>query len=744
MALRPHHRVVTAVYAATLFLSACLLFSVQPMIARRILPRLGGAPAVWTTCSLFFQVALLAGYAGAHALSRLRFPRQVGVFLTMLAVGAFCTSFEGPGSRWEAHALSNPTWRLLLWLTQSIGIPFVVLAATAPLLQHWYARPGHERASDPYFLYGASNAGSLAALVAYPFWIERTLDFEGQSRGWIILFLALPIATIACAVTVIEEWPYPAQHPAVPTPRPSPGQVAGWSALAAVPSSYMLGVTTYLTTDLAAVPLLWVVPLGLYLISFIVAFGCGSEFATRIAARILPFLVMIQAPVMMAGFGQPWWVPLHLATFFVAAIVCHGALAARRPPVEGLTGFYLAVATGGVLGGAFNALVAPNVFDRLAEYPLALVASCLVLGVSCGRTFRELYRLGDLVLPAVIGSIAAILCANVGGVVDTAIGIIGTMAVTGLTTLVAFRHRRHPARFAWTVGALLAAAGLTTGINGRVIARERNFFGVLTVTEDPTQHARRLFHGNTLHGQQSLDPAHRDKPSTYFDRSGPVGAVFSVLDARPDWNKARIGVTGLGVGSLASYARPGQRWRFFEIDPAVVRVARDPRLFTFLSDCRADTVDVIVGDARLALADEPEAGFDLLILDAFSSDSVPVHLLTREALTLYRSKLRPGGWIVVNLTNRYLDLPPVLARLASDAGLFFRVRLDLRTRKEEAATGVRGSIWGVLATPPIDLGPLATDPLWYDPVPRGSDAVWADEHTDLLRHLRLTPVGLKR
>ncbi len=403
-----------------------------------------------------------------------------------MALATLSLPFDGPDANWEAHPDADPTWRLLSWLSLTVGPPFVALAATAPLLQSWYARA----AGDPYFLYGASNAGSLAALTMYPFWIERHFPLSAQSRLWSLGFRALPVMMLACALCTRRFWS--GQDTALPASKPTFATRAGWTVLAAVPSSYMLGVTAYLTTDLAAVPLLWVVPLGLYLVTFIIAFGRFGTWALRLASRILPFLVMIQAPVMIAGFSQPWWIPLHLATFFNAALVCHGELAARRPPVAGLTGFYLTVAFGGIVGSAFNAVVAPYLFDRLVEYPLVIIASCLILSVTGGRSFAAIRRRQDFALPAVIGTIAAILCANVGGVVDTALGVIGTMAVCGLSTLVAFRHRTRPARFAWTIGALLAASGLITGVNGRVLARSRNFFGVLTVTEDVTQHARRL------------------------------------------------------------------------------------------------------------------------------------------------------------------------------------------------------------------------------------------------------------
>lgn len=729
-----------ALFACTLFLSAVLLFAVQPMIAKAVLPRLGGAPAVWTTCALFFQAALLLGYAGAHAAATwLGFRSQIVAYFGVLIAAAWLLpidlAFHGS---WAPDPESDPTGTLLVWLARTAGLPFVAVAATAPLLQRWFSITGHSSARDPYFLYAASNTGSLAALIAYPLWIERDLPLGRQSTAWTGLFLLLPLLAAACASATAMLTPALAKPaPSSATTRPRTAAVLEWIVLSAIPSSLMLGVTAYLTTDLAALPLLWVVPLGLYLVSFILVFGRFAESAVRGANRLLPWLVMFQAPVMVAGFVQPWLIPLHLATFFSAAVVCHGELARRRPEASRLTGYYLAISFGGVLGGLFNALAAPTIFDRLAEYPIAIVAACLILGLEKHKSLREAFRTTEVVAPIVVGVLAAALFANLANLAETGFGVLATMVVAGLSTLVAVTHRRRPVRFALTVGALLAASGLAAGVNGRVLERSRNFFGVLTVTEDPAKRVRRLFHGSTLHGQQSLDPLERLEPSTYFHRTGPVGALFFAFDARPGSDRSRVGVTGLGVGTLASYARAGQRWTFFEIDPAVVRVANDPALFTFLRDCRAGVPNLVVGDARLGLAREADNGFNLLILDAFSSDSIPVHLLTREALALYRRKLAPGGLIAVNLSNRYLDLSPVVARLAADAKLSCRVRFDPRTRSEGEKTGARGSIWAVLAAHGEELGPLDRDPRWFIPKVVPGDSVWTDDHSDLLSHLWL-------
>ena len=367
------------------------------------------------------------------------------------------------------------------------------------------------------------------------------------------------------------------------------------------------------------------------------------------------------------------------------------------------------------------------------------MAACLVLAFRRDEASAEEVGRRDFYLPAVIGLLTAALCANVGGIAARGLGVIATMAASGLTVLVAVDHRRRPVRYALTVGALLLASSLDTAMSGRVLVRERDFFGVLKVTEVAEGRVHRLFHGSTLHGQQSLELSRRREPSTYFDRSGPIGQVFAWFDARPGSDGSAVAVTGVGAGSLATYARAGQSWTFFEIDPAVVRIAGDPRFFTYLSDCRAASLDVVIGDARLSMARIPDRRFSLIVLDAFSSDAIPVHLLTREALALDRRKLTGGGMIVVNITNRYLDLSPVVARLARDAGMVCRVRFDPPDKVAEKATGKQGSIWAVLAVGVEDLGPLAKDPLWYTPEPGREGRVWTDDSSNILDLIQFGP-----
>lgn len=726
-------------FGLTLFVSAGLVFSVQPMVARRVLPALGGSPFVWTTCVLFFQVTLVFGYALAHGIAKLRrgWWQVLAIGGLLAAAMASLPLVLNPADLDGLAKQPAPVLGLLGILTRWVGFPCLALSATAPLLQHWFSRGERETdsAPDPYRLYAASNAGSLLALMAYPLWVERTFSTPRQFQLWGQGVFGLAGLVALCARVNGWRWTGSIE---VPPSQGEPGATwknrLAWGTLALVPSVLMLGVTAHLTTDLAAVPLLWVVPLGLYLVSMILAFAGRSEGRGDRSARLLPVLVVLTAVVLGVGLVQLYWLPLHLLTLFVAAYVAHCDLAARRPATSSLTSYYLAIAVGGALGGAFCALIAPRLFDRRVEYPLALLASCLVLVFRKGAIGAEPLVGRALALPATVGITTALLVANVGGLAESLLGVALTVVACGLA-LLAFRSPgRRPLRFGLTVGALLGASGLASGVNGRILFRERNAFGVLTVTEAVDSNDHRLFHGSTLHGQQSLDPDRRMVPLTYFTRSGPIGQVFGAFRGKAP---LRVGVTGVGVGTLAAYAEPEDEWTFYEIDPAVIRLATDPRFFTYLGNSRALKLSIKPGDARLSVVAEPDGHFDLLILDAFNSDAIPVHLLTREAVALYRRKLKPGGRLVFNLSNRYLDLAAVIAGLAADAGWSATVRVDAVVTPAEAAEGKRGSIWGVMAASEAGLGGLTEEPGWRTPTPRRGTRVWTDDETPLFGFIRL-------
>ncbi|MGO9923623.1 MAG: fused MFS/spermidine synthase [Isosphaeraceae bacterium] len=746
------------------FLGAFLLFSVQPMIGKMALPELGGTPAVWNTCLVYFQGMLLGGYLVAHGIASNLAMRQGRLFACCLVALA---ALWGVGYAMQPvelesalrHRLASdaqPALVLLTALLRSATVPLVLIAATAPLLQAWFARTGHPRSSDPYFLYAASNAGSLLGLLAYPFLVEPNLGVAAQSRAWRAGFLAQACLIVACGVAAwllarSSTTGDPAASPGRKTnllgdsmrggPRGIAARLPRWFILVFVPSSWLLGVTTYLTTDLAPVPLLWIIPLALYLLSFILAFAHVTAGMGRAAQALLPYLLVPWVLVMSAGFVHAAWVPLHLAAFFVGALACHSALAQTRPPAADATTFYLTIALAGLCGGIFNALVSPLVFNRIVEYPLAVVLACLV-AFPCDLRFRQhglKIWLGDLLMSATVFLVVAVLATNRAGVADSKLGVLGVMLASGLGLYACVTVRRRPVRFALVVAAVLAATGLAPGPAGRLVYIARSFFGVLRVTHDAERNVNRLFHGSTLHGQQSLDPLLRREPSTYFTRSGPIGQLLGAIEQRLAQPGARVAIVGLGAGTLAAYARPGQRWTFYEIDPLVERIARDPRFFTYLKDCQADSVEVVLGDARLRFRNAPDHVYQLIVLDAFSSDSLPVHLFSREAIALYRAKLAPGGVLAFNLSNRYLDLDPVMSRQAEDAGLFYRACHDLRRSDAEKHAGKQPSIWAVMAAAEQDLGGLETDARWQRSTPRPRSRVWTDDYSDLASYLILMP-----
>jgi len=723
---------VILVYSAATLLGAALLFLLEPMTAKRLLPLLGGTPAVWTTCLLFFQAVLLGGYGYAHESSaRLRPPWQVALHAALVLVPlALLAPAPGP-----PPPGSHPVRWLLGTLLTSVGLPFFVLSASAPLLQSWLARAAPAR--DPYALYAASNLGSLLGLLAYPALLEPLLAQEAQERLWRLGYVAFAALVLVCArhasrAAAVDGAPGDAASPSAGDDAVRLRTLARWSILAAVPSSLVLGVTSYLATDVASVPLLWVVPLALYLLTLVAAFSRLSPAATAAADLALPMQALLVVMLMVGSLAVPLGLAalLHLVLFTAAALVCHGQLSRARPPAAHLTAYYLAIATGGVLGAAFNALVAPALFTGVVEYPLAIVAALFLRPRGASGQASLLDRVTVLALLA--AALAAVAVWWTHGV-DTAPRLVAVLLAAPV--LLAYSLRRHTLHFAAALGLMLLAGGLGASRYGPVVHAFRTFFGVYRVRDDPESGLRVLLHGTTLHGMQSQDPAWRREPLGYYDRRGPVGQAFAAVPAA---RRPRVAVIGLGVGGLASYARPGQRFTFFEIDPAVERLARDPRWFSYLSDC-GEGCAVVTGDGRLSLGREPEQAFDLLVLDAFSSDAIPVHLLTREAFALYLSRLAEGGALLVHLSNRHLDLAPVLGRLADAERL---VALRQADRGDPAARPPRlSSDWMVLARDARDVGPLIVDSRWVPAAAGRGAPLWTDDHASLLGVVRFRAPG---
>lgn len=724
------------VFGVTLFLSAALLFLVEPMFARIVLPYLGGSPAVWNTCVVFFQAAMLAGYAYAHLLTRhLPLRAQVAIHLTLIAAAALVLPVAIPEG-WVPPVDRTPVPSLLGLLLLTVGAPFFIVSSTAPLLQTWFSRTRDRAASDPYFLYAASNLGSVIALLAYPFVVEPLWSLHQQSSGWSWGYGAFLAAVAACAAVAIR-WHNadsrvagatgPDAHEAGTIPIHWSRRLR-WLALALVPSSLMLGVTMFLSTDVATVPLLWIAPLTLYLLSFVIGFSSTPLIGQRGAATLTTITMMPVVLTIVTGIELPAWLemPLHLVAFFGFALLLHGRLAEDRPAPSALTAYYLWISLGGLLGGVFTTLVAPAVFTGVAEYPLMLLAVCAFRPV-VAREAAPAGSYRDLLIPAVLGTLLWILLTGAKA------GIVGHIGLSlGFGVMSAFYAASAKTRLRFTAGVamMLVAGAFHDPAAGGVIHAERTFFGVVRVrAEEGPRHA--MFHGNTMHGEQVLNAARRGEPMSYYHKDGPIGQVLAALSGR--LAGGRIGVVGLGAGSLAAYATPGQQWTFYEIDPAVARIASTPRFFTYLDDCGAGC-SVVLGDGRLSLS-RATARFDLLILDAFSSDAIPVHLLTREALQIYLSRLSADGVLAFHISNRHLDLGPVLGALASDQGLSAYAQTDYVM---DRAAGHTASSWLVMARDPRALAAVAADTRWQRPHV-GPD-LWTDDYSNVFKAL----IGFER
>lgn len=730
-------------FAVTLFVSSALLFWVQPMFAKMVLPMLGGTPGVWNTCMVFFQGSLLAGYIYAHAATawlgvRRQAALHVGLLLLPLSTLPIAVSMG-----WSPPVEENPIPWLLALLLVSVGLPFFVISASAPMLQKWFASTGHPAAKDPYFLYRASNLGSMLGLLAYPALLEPTLQLAEQSWLWSWGYGLLILLTLGCAV-ILWRGPVSATHSlSLGASHDSHGLLTiedsgsgltvsrriRWVALSFAPSSLMLGVTTHLSTDIAAIPLLWVIPLALYLFSFVLVFARKPILSHQFMVRRLPFLILASAITIFSKATQPVWLlmPLHLLTFFVAAMVCHGEMAKDRPPTRHLTEFYLWMSVGGVLGGLFNALVAPMVFSTVVEFPLAMVAASLLLPCRSPDQQKPLSRRLDFLLPLALGLVTTglVLALQSSWMSNRLTHII----IFGLSALICLSFGSRPIRFGLGVGAIMLGTMYYTGPYQRILHAERSFFGVYRIMLDREEKYRLLFHGTTIHGAQSLDPAHRLEPLSYYYVTGPIGQLFATFNGTSA--KPQVAVIGLGTGSLACYGKPGHHWTFYEIDPTVERIARDSRYFTYLRDCPPE-IDVVLGDARLSLVKAPGRRYDLIILDAFSSDAIPLHLLTRQAMKLYLSKLAEGGILALHITNRHLNLKPVLGDLAKDMGLVSLVQGDRKISEAEKKRGKAASTWAVMARRSADLGKMAQDPRWKPLAGRSVAELWTDDFSNIL------------
>ena len=719
-------------FSVTLFLSAGLLFWIQPLIAKTLLPLLGGAPAVWNTCLLFFQTMLLLGYVYALVSSRwlsLRAQAAVHVGLLLL-IAIYLFRFPVHAPVLTASQQGTPTLWLLENLLFSIGPPFFIISASNPLLQSWFSRLQHYLSIDPYFLFAASNAGSLIALLAFPLVLEPALGLNQQFQFWRAGFVGLITLTAVIAAVAARHNHLPREL----NETDSNDDVTGlrrlrWLALAFVPSSLMLGVTTYITADVAAVPLLWVIPLALYLLTFVIAFT-KTRFALALD-RLVMVGALVVTLILASGATEPAWLLIlgNLLFFFVAALMCHGQLADDRPSVSHLAEYYLWIAIGGALGSVFNVLLAPVLFHSVVEYPLAIVLACILLRRESETRSRSFYL--DLIYPLGLFIITVSLALLVTSLRPGS-SIVNLLIVLGVPLMI-INHffRERPLRFGLGLCAVMLASVYYSGATEPTIHQARNFFGTSRVTTDSTGRINNLYSGNTIHGRQFVEQARRCEPLSYHHENGPLGQVMAVFNAAPA--NARVAVIGLGVGAMASYSQPGQEWTFYEINPDVIELARNSQYFTYLQNCASGSLSVIEGDARLNLQNAEPGYYGVIVLDAFSSDAIPVHLITEQALDLYLSKLAEGGMLAFQISNRSLNLKPILTDLAESRKL---VCIGFDDLKPSSFEGKDPSQWVVMARSLPEISNLSINSQWKRLNGRKGGRVWSDDFSNIFQAIR--------
>jgi hypothetical protein len=730
-------RRVLPIFAVTIFTSALLLFAIEPMFAKMALPSLGGSPSVWSIAMVFFQGLMFAGYCYAHALTRWMAPRHGAIFHAGMLCLAFMCLPVALHAGTAPPADSNPAFWLIGVFTISVGLPFFVLSAHGPLLQAWFARSGHRQADDPYFLYGASNIGSFAALIAYPLVIEPLFGLTAQSRTWAAGFVVLTVLIVVCALCVFGRSGagYAASAPTRDANASQPVRRANalsWMVLAFVPSALLVSVTAHISADIAAAPLLWVIPLAIYLLTFVLTFRSQAVVAETTLAVLQPWIAAAVLMAMCIGAFPFLALNLvsHLGLFVVNALVCHAALYRQRPQARDLTLFYAAMSLGGALGGIFAGLAAPMLFSSVVEYPL-LVAAALFCRPGVFADLRAL----DQKSAARMAITALALLAAAWVLIRVAPPDIAYKALAagiGVLILLNWRSAGCVAVFG-----LAATAGILLQQN-LTSSREsfRSFFGVHRVEEAHDGKFRTLSHGTTIHGairirnEDGTPVSGPPMPTTYYAPQGPLGDVINA--ARLTHGKiGHAAFIGLGVGALACHIKPSEAVTFYEIDRLVLHLARDSGRFRFLSDC-APQAQFVLGDARLTLQDQRQAS-DVIVVDAFSSDAIPTHLLTREAFELYLRKLSPEGLIAVHISNNTMEFHAIIARIAADLGLVAYMRRDLAIPPDDPDFRT-ASVVAVLARDPVHLrGLLGENSQWRRLEPNMASWVWTDDYSTILR-----------
>lgn len=812
-------------FGVTMFVSASLLFLIQPMVGKMVLPLLGGTPAVWNSCMVFFQALLLAGYYYSHRTSQ-QFTTRTQVMVhaavlvgavAVLLVGAALSENHSPVPIVKSLAPQGstmPFFGVLALLAAAIGLPFFTVSTTAPLLQKWFSETGHPSAKDPYFLYAASNFGSLLSLLLYPILIEPKLRLVEQAWLFAGGFIVLAVMIVLCG-RIVRGLPAAPKRSAAETARddanaPTLLTKLRWLILAAVPSSLMLSVTTDVATDIVSMPMLWIVPLALYLITFIIVFSKKVPAVVHLTCCLLTPVVILLVVFMKTSqniYGTNTGylsfkaqLGIQFAAFFLVTMTCHGELARTRPSPKYLTNFYLLMSVGGMVGGIFNALVAPVVFTFISEYPITLVAACLVL--------PRLSEISETMIPKepvehpkpsewswvwtvvivaaffLIGRLVSKYYADLWYVCNWCLDTIGANAANprtaativgfGVPVLACYAFVERPLRLGLCVGVFWLGTFLTflqsDHEDGVRPLYTRSFFGTMKV--EPNNDYHRLVHGTTLHGLQHAAPDGRSlaqamwlfgannhidalslgwiadpqwkypgrEPLTYYHRSGPVGSMFEEYFNRVDRKTMRntdVACIGLGTGSLSCYGRPGQKLTFFEIDWTVRKIAENPEYFTYLSSAREQDTEIefLMGDARLTLEEASQRKWGFMLVDAFSSDSIPAHLLTKEAVQLFFDRVEDDSIVALHISNRYLKLEPVVERIVRELGYEALVMHDYLINDRYEVSGKSSSTWVAVAKKKEHLGALQTDSRWGALKRDDKIGLWTDDYTPIINVL---------
>lgn len=735
-----------ALYTLTIFVGSALLFLVQPLIAKQLLPIFGGSPLVWNTSLLFFQTMLLLGYLYAHlSIKWLGAQRQAYVHILLVALGLLVLPLHVPQALLAAYknALANsptslmasPGPILLGMLLMSVGLPFFALAAGAPTLQRWFAQTDDPAAKDPYFLYQASNLASMVALLGYPLWFEKEFLLGQQSLYWSFGYGALIVLLGLCAVRLNRtEAREPAPNEGLKTTI-SRSDRATWIFVAAGPTAMLGGLTTFLTTNVSPIPLLWVLPLALYLITFVIAFSNRLKrgYLFKYGATAATFVTVI---LMMLGKNNPpvFIMPLHLAGYFLTALACHYELGRSRPSAEHLTEYYVWMSVGGMLGGLFSSLLAPVLFVQPFEYMASIVICFLAIGVAVRK--EQPFKWLDLLYPAMAAGVVIVVEKNWWyGPHEYDWCYVALLAMT----IFSFRPIR--------LGLLLTGFfGLYVYNNMTAVQhifQQRSFFGMLDVRKETVKGTvlHKLVHGNTLHGGEFMSGPLVNKPTSYYSPQSGLGAAFARLGNTPRFD--HIAVVGLGTGTTASFGRSGQSIDYYELDPHVEAMARNRQLFTYISDSKA-SIRVFIGDARLRLNEAPDGHYGLIVLDAFSSDAIPIHLLTREAVQMYFQKLAPDGILAVHISNRYLRLEPVCAAISRDLGMYGQRLFDRQIEVMLPTEFHFPSHWDLLTRNKAALDPVTNGDKRWENMDAPAARAWTDDYSNVLSAVRLDVSKLSR